>query len=322
MEEEWNIRRGGSIGESARVKERQTRRWSSPSPCARGATARLPRPRKVSPVTFNFRAVGKSPPLELGHRPADSPPPPPAILPYHDDGPSFSPPFPLPRLNFRLVSRFASFEFPNACIRDFSHFFFLPLGHTIDKREEMGRKRFRVFSYTSPSTQLHFHSSSTAESLNFVTGAKTGKNRGAFDESGHFSISRCAPIDRHRVLTRGIDRACSNVYTSIDRTAVHGTATTRDTLSLAGERHARKTIDDYPREHLVVVLAVVLAGGRGRGRNRGRRSAERKHSRRRRRRRIARNSTRYRSTLRVSGRASSLDPITGTPRSLSTDRIG
>lgn len=182
MEEEWNIRRGGSIGESARVKERQTRRWSSPSPCARGATARLPRPRKVSPVTFNFRAVGKSPPLELGHRPADSPPPPPAILPYHDDGPSFSPPFPLPRLNFRLVSRFASFEFPNACIRDFSHFFFLPLGHTIDKREEMGRKRFRIFSYTSPSRAEGVD----ATSLSLVVHGRKfkfrGRNRGRTGE--------------------------------------------------------------------------------------------------------------------------------------------
>lgn len=184
MEEEWNIRRGGSIGESARVKERQTRRWSSPSPCARGATARLPRPRKVSPVTFNFRAVGKSPPLELGHRPADSPPPPPAILPYHDDGPSFSPPFPLPRLNFRLVSRFASFEFPNACIRDFSHFFFLPLGHTIDKREEMGRKRFRVFSYTSPSRAEGVDATSLSlvvhgRKFKFRDGGETGEEPGS-----------------------------------------------------------------------------------------------------------------------------------------------
>lgn len=71
----------------------------------RGATTRLPRPRKVSPVTFNFRAVGKSPPPELGHRPADSHSPSGCAILSHDH--PFSPCHPVAssfrRLNFFRV---------------------------------------------------------------------------------------------------------------------------------------------------------------------------------------------------------------------------
>lgn len=129
---------------------------ASPSPCARGATARLPRPRKVSPVTFNFRAVGKSPPLELGHRPADSRPPPPSLPPrfYPTTATALlSRPHssPLPRLNFRLsyLARISK----RVHTRLFALFFLPPiplLSFTIDERKErkIARKRSRAFSLT------------------------------------------------------------------------------------------------------------------------------------------------------------------------------
>lgn len=78
--EEWkNIRRGGS---RRKRKGEGTTDAAAASPSSTSTVRRGARRldchdhENFSPVTFNFRAVGKSPPLELGHRPADSRPPP------------------------------------------------------------------------------------------------------------------------------------------------------------------------------------------------------------------------------------------------------
>lgn len=194
---------------------------ASPSPCARGATARLPRPRKVSPVTFNFRAVGKSPPLELGHRPADSRPPPPslpppAILPYHGDGPSFSPPF-LPPPPAKLSSLVSRSNFQTRAYTTFRTFF--PSPHpspsqsTKERKEKSREKDLERFLLHVSSRGGHEGVDArlpTSLSLVLATDHRNFKFRNG-DENGRESGS----IRRERRLF-SLGGAVLSVYRSID----------------------------------------------------------------------------------------------------------
>lgn len=128
-----------------------------------------------SPVTFNFRAVGKSPPLELGHRPADSRPPPSSrdsTLPRTTALLSrpHSPP-PPSKLSSRI---YVASSRSNFRTRAYATFFLSFRSRAHEGEEEIVKRERRSLPLHVSSRRrqlthdnlLHFHSS--AESLNFV----------------------------------------------------------------------------------------------------------------------------------------------------------
>lgn len=209
-----------------------------------------------SPVTFNFRAVGKSPPLELGHRPADSRlPPPPAILPYHERRPFFlAPILPLPRLNFRLVSTSPRLVRISQCAHTplFSHFFsLLPFARARRRRRNREeRKTFpsltRIVTTKTVDTRQLTSLSLVGRKFKFRN-KRAKKSRLVYDEEERRVFSRL-PIDRHRLLYR------SSVTPYRSSTATTCTGVTLSLSLLSWKRVATRAKDngrlasvvDYP----------------------------------------------------------------------------
>lgn len=173
------------VGESARVKERQTRRRRRPRLLLLLLLCGEARDGSIATTTKTFpRSRSTFAPLEKARRSnwvTDRPtlvlPPPPAILPYHERRPFFlAPILPLPRLNFRLVStspRLVRIS-ERAHTPLFSHFFLSFRSRAHEGEEEIVKREIRSLPLHVSSRRrqlthdnlLHFHSS--AESLNFV----------------------------------------------------------------------------------------------------------------------------------------------------------
>lgn len=215
------------VGESARVKERQTRWWSRLLLLVREARRldchdheKFPRSRSTfAPLEKARRSnwVTDRPTLVL------LPPPslPPRFYPTTATALLSRPhSSPLPRLNFRLsYLAHVSFEFPNACIHDFSHFFSFPPSpsspsqSTKERKEKSREKDLERFLLHVSSRGGHEGVDArlpTSLSLVVATDHRNFKFRNG-DENGRESGS----IRRERRLF-SLGGAVLSVYRSID----------------------------------------------------------------------------------------------------------
>lgn len=251
------------VGESARVKERQTRRRRRPRLLLLLLLCGEARDGSIATTTKTFpRSRSTFAPLEKARRSnwvTDRPtlvlPPPPAILPYHERRPFFlAPILPLPRLNFRLVSTSPRLVRISQCAHTplFSHFFsLLPFARA--RRRRRNREERKTFPSLTRIVTTKTIDTRQLTSLSLVgrkfkfRNKRAKKSRLVYDEEERRVFSRL-PIDRHRLLYR------SSVTPYRSSTATTCTGVTLSLSLLSWKRVATRAKDngrlasvvDYP----------------------------------------------------------------------------